>query len=115
MEVYSKLKNNAGNPYPSNANAGTACKKREGLNHNMQMVRHIQEEENATKNNLIQIWVFKLISKNATKWLRIRQKTRVSKNAKATLKQIATQEFQIEKEKMQIWKQMIMQEVAQEL
>ena len=63
--------------------------------------------------------VFKPTSGNATKRLRMRQEARgttsTDKTAEATLKQIATQEFQAEKGKMQIWKQMIMQEVAHKL
>ena len=41
--------------------------------------------------------------------------TRNGKTAEVTLEQISSQEFQAEKGKMQIWKQMIMQEVAHEL
>ena len=60
-----------------------------------------------------------VLSGNATKRLSMRQETRgttrAGRTAEATLKQIATQEFQAEKGKMQIWKQVIMQEVAHEL
>ena len=115
MEVYSELENDAGDAYPGDATTGTAWEVHEGPHHNMQMVRHMEEEEDADRSDLIQMGVFKPTSGNATKRLRIWQETRTSKNAKATLKQIATQEFQAEKGKMQIWKQMIMQEVAQKL
>ena len=70
------------------------------------MVRHVEEEEDADRSQLIDMGVFKPTSGNATKRLRMRQETRgttsTDKTAEATLKQIATQEFQAEKGKMQI-------------
>ncbi len=87
--------------------------------HNLQLVRHIEAEEKADRNQLIDMGVFKPTNGNATKRLRMRQETREvtrnSKTAEATLEKIASQEFQAEKGKMQVWKQMIMQEVAHEL
>lgn len=84
--------------------------------HNIHMVCDLEEEENAEISDLINMGVFKLTNGNASKRLRMRQETRVliktSTTAKITLKQIATQEFQAEKNKIQIQKQMIMQEVA---
>ena len=56
----------------------------------MQIVRHMEEKDAADRSNLIQIGVFKPTSGNAMKQLRIWQEMRTSKNAKATLKQIAT-------------------------
>jgi len=60
--------------------------------------------------------VFKPSTGNATKRLRMRQETRESttnaQTTEATLKLIANQEFQAEKGKMEIWKQVIMQEVG---
>ena len=50
------------------------------------MLRHMEKEEDANRSNLIQIGVSKLTSRNATKRLKIWQQTRISKNAKATLK-----------------------------
>ena len=83
------------------------------------MVRHIEEEEDADRSDLIDMGVFKPTSGNATKRLRMRQETReatrTTKTVEATLKQIATQEFQAEKRKMKIWKQVIMQEVGHHL
>lgn len=64
------------------------------------MVHHIEEKEDADRSNLIQIEVFKSTSRNTTKRLKIWQKTRTSKNVEATLKQIATQNFQAKKRKM---------------
>ncbi len=85
----------------------------------MQMGRYIEEEENADRSDLIDMRVFKPTTGNATKRLRMRQETRESiRNAKtteATLKQIANQEFQAEKGNMEIWKQVIMQEVGHQL
>ena len=63
--------------------------------------------------------VFKATSGNVAKRLWTRQETRSTiksgKTAKAAIKQIATQKYQVEKEKMKAWKQRIKQEVAQEL
>ena len=113
MEVYNEVENDAGDAYPHDATAG----REQG--HNMQMVRHIEEEENADRSDLIDMGVFKPTTGNATKRLRMRQETReLTRNAKtteATLKQIANQEFQAEKGKMEIWKQVIMQEVGHQL
>lgn len=69
----------------------------------MQMVRHVDEEEDADRSELINMGVFKPTSGNATKRLRMRQETRgTTRIAEATLKQIATQEFQAEKGNMEI-------------
>lgn len=100
--------------------AGTAGKQEyKELCNKLQMVCHIEEEEEIERNQLVDMGVFKLISENATKRLRMRQKThwttRASRTTEAILKQIATQEFQAEKKKIQIWKQIIMQEVVHEL
>jgi len=87
--------------------------------HHLQMVHHVEVEEIADRNQLIDMGVFKPTSGNATKRLRMRQETRGAtrngKTAETTLEQIASQEFQAEKGKMQIWKRMIMQEVKHEL
>ena len=119
MEGYNEVENDACDAY-NDATAGAAKgREHEERRHNMQMVRHVEEEEDADRGQLIDWGVFKPTSGNATKRLRMRQETRgttsTDKTAEATLKQIATQEFQAEKGKMQIWKQMIMQEVAHEL
>ena len=68
----------------------------------MQMVRHVEEEVDTDRSDLIQMEMFKPTSGNAKKWLRILQEMHTSKNVEATLKQIATQEFSAEKGKMQI-------------
>lgn len=65
----------------------------------MQMVRHIEEEEDADRGNLIDMGILNPTSGNATKRLRMRQETRATKAAEAALKQIASQEFQAEKRK----------------
>ena len=100
MEGYNDVENDAGDAYPHYATAGTAGQEHEEPQYNMQMVRHIEEEENADRSELIDMGVFKPTSGNATKRLRMRQETRgaarTGKNAEATLKQIATQEFQAE-------------------
>ena len=87
--------------------------------HNLQLVCYIEAEEETDKNQLIKMKVFKLTNRHATKCLRIRQETReLTRNGKTTevtLKYIASQELHLEKKKMQVWKQMIMQKVAHEL
>lgn len=61
------------------------------------MLCHIEEEENADWSDLINIGVFKSISRNAIKWLKIRQETcELTRNATkitATLKQEVLQKF----------------------
>ncbi len=105
MEGYNKVENDAGDAYPYNdATAGTAKgREHEEPHYNMQMVRRIEEEEDADRSDLINMGVFKPTSGNATKRLRMRQETRgttkTTKTAEATLKQIATQETRPKKEK----------------
>ena len=106
MEVYNDVENDAGDAYHYDATAGTAGHEHDEPDYNMQMVRHIEEEDDADRGDLIDMGVFKPTSGNATKRLRIQQEmratARTSKLAEVTLKQIATQEFQAEKGKMQI-------------
>lgn len=71
------------------------------------------------RNQSVNLGVLKATSGNATKRLKMRQETlgttRASKSAEAAIKQIAAQELQAEKGRMQEWKQVVMQEVAREL
>ena len=116
MEGYSEVENDTCDAYKDATDGTAKGRELEGPHHNLQMVRHVEEEEDADRSQLINMGVFKPTSGNATKRLRMRQETRgTTKAAEATLKQIATQEFQAEKGKMEIWRQMIMQEVGQEL
>ena len=124
MEVYNEVENDAGDAYPYDATAGTAGHEHEEPGYNMQMVRHIEEEENADRDELIELGVFKPTSGNATKRLRTRQETRgttrttttrAGKSAEAVIKQFASQELRGEKEKMEGWKAIVMEEVAREL
>ena len=119
MEVYNEVENDAGDAYPHDATVGTAVPEQDEPHNSMQMVRHMEEEEDADRSDLIDMGVFKPTSGNATKRLRMRQETRgitrATKTAEAALKQIASQELQAEKGKMQVWKQLIMKEVAHEL
>ena len=73
MEVYNEVENDAGDAYPYDATAGAAGREHEEPNYNMQMVRHIEEEEDADRGDLIDMGVFKPTSGNATKRLRMRQ------------------------------------------
>ena len=76
MEMYNEMENDAGDAYPHDATAGVAGHEHEGPNYDMQMVRHIEEEEDADRGDLVGMGVFKPTSGNATKRLRVRQETR---------------------------------------
>ena len=99
-----------------NANPATAVEGEHETPH--QTLQH-QFEVEARRNQSENLGVLKATSGNAAKRLNNRQETRVatraSKNAEAAIKQLATQELQVEKGKMQEWKKNVMQEVAQEL
>lgn len=58
-----------GDTYPyNNETAGTAKRSEdEELHHNMQMICYIKKEEDANRSDLINMEVFKPMSKNATK------------------------------------------------
>lgn len=94
MEGYNDVENDAGDAYPHDASVGTAGQELEEPQYNMQIVHHIEEEENVDRNKLIDMGVFKPTSGNTTKRLRMRQETqgatRTGKNAEGTVKQIAT-------------------------
>ena len=83
----------------------------------MDIARQLEAE--LERNQPPNIGVLKIASGNATKRLKARQDTRVAtratKNAEATIKQIATQQLQAEKARMQEWKKNVMVEVAHEL
>lgn len=107
MEVYNEVENDAGDAYPHDATAAdTAEREYDEPDHNMQIIRHMEEEENADRSDLIDMGVFRPTSGNATKRLGMRQEaretTRNTKTTEATLKLIANQEFQAEKGKIEI-------------
>lgn len=59
MEVYNKVENDAGDGYWHDATTtGTMGYKHGELDHNMQMVCHMEEEKNAERSKLIVIEVF---------------------------------------------------------
>lgn len=66
----------------------------------------MEEKDETNRNQLVKIEVFKPTNRNATKRLRKRQETRgttkTSQTAETILKQIATQEFQAEKRKIEV-------------
>lgn len=113
MEEYEDIGNDA--PDACDASTTTAVGHEGTLHQALQR----QLEGEAERNQLANTGVLKATSGNATKRLKIKQDarvvTRASKNAEAAIKQIATQELQAEKGRMQEWKQYVMQEVAQEL
>lgn len=77
-----------------------------------------QMEGELERNQAGNAGVLKATSGNATKRLKMRQETRITtragKSAEAA-KQLATQELQAEKGRLQEWKENVMQEVASEL
>ena len=98
-------------------NATTGRQKQEARRQNLQIMS--QSELETKENDLGNPRILKAASKNAAKRWEMRQKTRATtgaeKSAGAAIKQIATQKFQAEKERMQEWKQFVMQEVVREL
>lgn len=115
MEEYEDIE---GDAYDApDATATTREYEQEALSQTGQIACQSGIEEQ--RNQLVSLGVLKATSGNAAKRLRMRQETRTtarsSKTAEAAIKQIATQERQVETEKMKAWKQIVMQEVAQEL
>ena len=84
---------------------------------NWQMIRQIERgmEGKLAENS----GVLKVASGNAPKRLKSRQETRATtlarKTAKAAVKQLANKELQIEKARIEGWKQMVVIEIALEL
>ena len=115
MEVYEEVEGNAFNAY--DAPDATATTREEDLNQPAQIAGQAGVE--AEGNQLVSLRALKATSGNVAKRLRTRQETRLTtksgKTAEAAIRQIATQERLVEKEKLKVWKQVIMQEVAQEI
>lgn len=57
--------------YPYDAITGTAGHEHEKPDYNMQMVYHIEEKKDTNRDNLIDMEIFKPISGNTTKRLRM--------------------------------------------
>lgn len=115
MEEYDDVENDATDT--CDATAATTEGQEHGAPHqDLQIARQLGLE--AERSQLANLGVLKATNGNAAKRLK-RQETRVTtragKSAELAIKQIATQELQAEKGKMQVWKQMIMEEVAREL
>ena len=89
----------------------------EATSQNGQMIRQL--EVGLEGNPVGNVGVLKTTSGNVAKRLKMRQETRVTtragKTAEAAVNQLATQELQIEKARMEGWKQKVMMEVALEL
>ena len=116
MEEYEDIENDAFDA--CDATAATAGEQEhEALHQNRQVARQLELE--AERNQSVNPGVLKATSGNAAKRLKVRQETRATtragKSAEAAIKQIAAQELQVEKGRMQEWKQVVMQEVAREL
>ena len=117
MEGYNEVENDAGDAYPYDITiAGTEYDKPD---HNMQKVCHKEEEEDVYRGKLIKMGVFKPISGNATKWLRMCQgtygTTKTTSIKAAISAEAIINQFAGEKERMEGWKTIVMQKIAQEL
>ena len=119
MEEYEDIECDAFDAYDApNAPGATTTigeQQENGLNRQM-----IHQSERGMGGKLVgKSRVLKVTSGNAAKRLKLRQETRATtragKTAKAEAKQLANQELQIEKARMEGWKQMVMTEVALEL
>lgn len=97
MDVYNEVENDVGDAYPYNTTAKVSEHKSEELDQNVQIVCHVKKEEDANRSELIDMGVFKPTSRNATKRLRMQQKTygttKTTITAEAALKRIFSQEF----------------------
>lgn len=119
MEEYDDVGSNALIAYDASdaTDATTEGQEQEAGSQSLQITRQLELE--IEKNQLGNPGVLKATSGNAAKRWKMRQETqtttRAGKSAEAAIKQIATQKFQTEKERMREWKQVVMQEVAREL
>lgn len=117
MEEYGDIENNAvaAGDSPGAYDATSATMNRQEDEYQTQHQRGAEEERNQS----VKLGVFKATSGNGTKRIKMRQESRVTtrsgKSAEAVIKQFASQELQGEKEKMQAWKENVMQEVARGL
>ena len=106
--------------YGSDATATTPTPEghaHEAMSQAGQMMRQMEGE--LERNRSGNAGVLKATNGSTTKCLKMRQTTgittRPGKCAAAAIKQLATQELQAEKRKMQDWKENVMREVAKEL
>lgn len=116
MEEYEDIENDAFDACDATA-ATAGGQEHEALHQNRQIARQLELE--AERNQSVISGVLKANSGNAAKRLKVRQEaratTRAGKSAEAAIKQIAAQKLQVERGRMQEWKQVVMQEVAREL
>lgn len=122
MEDYEEMGNNT----PDALNATDAADvtttammrhENEALFQSKDIARQLEDE--VGKNHRSSRGVLKVTSGNGAKRLKAKQETRVttraSMNAEATIKQIASEELQTEKSRMEEWKRKVMAEVGREL
>ena len=114
MEVYEEVGGNAFNACNASHALDATTTREENLNQPAQI-----EGVEAEGNQLVSLKALKATSGNTGKRLRTRQETHSTinsgKTAGAVSRQRATQERLVEKERMKAWKQVIMQEVVQEI
>lgn len=102
---------------PDATTTATMRQENEALFQNMDIAHQLEAE--VGKNHGSSKGVLKVTSGNGNKRLKAKQETRVttqaSMNAEATIKQVTTQELQVEKCRIEEWKKKVMVEVGREL
>ena len=110
MEEYEEMENDASD---ATATTTTPVGHEQGISSRTGQIRHEIEAE-PEKSRLGNAGIIRATSGNATRRLKSRVTTRAGKSAEAVIK-FASQELEGEKEKMQEWKENVMQEVGREL
>lgn len=120
MEEYEDMENDAfdasGAYGAPDATTVTEGQEHEAASQREQIVRQLAVE--AERNRFGNAGVLKAASGNVAKRVKMRETrvtTRTSKTVEAAAKQMATQELQVEKARMEEWKRKVMGEVAHEL
>lgn len=117
MKDYSDIENDTLDAY--DATSAIVKGQEHEAQHQAQQVHKLGAEEE--RNQSAKSGILRAASGNGAKRFKTRQESRVTtragnrKSAKAVIKQVASQELQREKEKMQEWKENVMQDVAREL
>lgn len=86
MKKHNNVKNNVSNAYPHNTTTMITAKKHKEPHYNMQLIYYKKEEKDANRSQLINIEVFKPLSRNTSKWLKMREKTQKATRTKKMLR-----------------------------
>ena len=117
MEEYEDIENNAPDAFDAFDAPATTTTPGGDQHETLSQTGQIMHEGGVESegNQLGNVGALRATSGNATKRLKSRVTTRAGKSAEAAIKKFATQELQVEKDKMQGWKKNVMQEVGREL